>query len=188
LCSLSMICLACTLLYMYNIAHAVFGTTILHLSTFFENVCLCTFNKECCSCKCFSSASKQSANTTVFCYKSRARSRDPLRLELTSSLTPNSYRYIAASRGLLQVAIQALPEYCHKCTMFLCSSLYDSYISAYTCFTSIADCVTALRIVQVWRACKTYGITSRTKSRGTVQVQWHPTFVHSSFHRVESPR
>ena len=62
------------------------------------NTCLCTFwypNEGCCSCKCLSSASKQSANTTVFCYIPRAGSRAPsksLRPGLISSLTPNSYR------------------------------------------------------------------------------------------------
>jgi len=60
------------------------------------------------------------------------------------------------------------------------SAIPTSLLIIYACFTSrLCNSIACTHVV---------GSTSRTMSRGTVQVQWRPAFVQcSNFHRVESP-
>ena len=92
---------------------------------------------------------------------------------------------VAASRGLLHVAIPALPEYCHKCTVFLCSLVVRF---PHPCFTSTADSIAkyggraqdlenyVMHNLTWYSTCKCNGVY-RSNRVG-----------NSSFHRVESPR
>ena len=86
LCSPSMICLACTLPYMYNLVPVVFGTVIpTSLYIFLILVCVLFWytNEGCCSCKRLSSASKEISEHHIFLLHIKCKEHSPFKKSQT---------------------------------------------------------------------------------------------------------